>query len=299
MTWITPPAYKPGEANGAVLANLIGGGKASRLYKKLVYEMRIAQDVSAQHNALLLGSLFQITATAKPGHTPEELEKAIDAELAKLVAQGPSDAEVEASRQTIYSNTVASLERVGWFNGVADRLNQYNYYLKDPNYLDKDLARYVDVTPATAKRFANQYLTKNARVVVYGVPGEKVLGAAVPTPPAPQAAEAPKVEDREPWRATPPVPAKDAARKLPVPTRFTLANGLTVYHLEDHSLPLVTAGLVFRTGSSADPVDLQGLSALSYDMVEEGTEKFSSLAMADKLHSLGATWQGAFDTDSG
>jgi zinc protease len=300
MGWITPSAFKAGEVDGAIAADVLGGaGKSNRLYKKLVYEMRIAQDVSAQHSPQLLGSVFQITATAKPGHTAEELEKAIDAELARMAAEGPSEVEVEASRQTVYSNTVASLERVGWFNGTADRLNRYNYYLKDPNYLAKDLARYVDVTAPTVKRFVSQYLAKDARVVVYGVPGEKQLGQAIPTPPAPPAEETAKSEDKEPWRVTPPAPAQDAALKLPVPTRFTLANGLTVFHLEDHSLPLVTASLVFRTGSAADPIELQGLSAVSMDMIEEGAGKWSALAIADRLHELGAAWQGGFETDSG
>ncbi len=310
MAWITPPAFKPGEADGAITADVLGGtpaapwlrdaGKSNRLYRKLVYELRIAQDVTAIHNPLLLGSVFQITATAKPGHTPEELEKAIDEEVTKLAAEGPSETEVQAARQTIYSSTISSLERVGWFNGVADRLNRYNYYMKTPDYLDKDLARYRDVTPTTVKDFASKYLTKNSRVVVYGIPGEKKLGPEVATPPAPTAAaEPPKTEDREAWRATPPQPGPAAELKLPVPDKFTLDNGLTVYYVEDHNLPLVTSALVFRTGSAADPVDRPGLAAFTSDMTQEGTQKWDALALADHLHSLGAAWDGEFNEDSG
>jgi zinc protease len=310
MAWITPAAFQAGEADGGITADVLGGtpsppwardaGKSNRLYRKLVYELRIAQDVTATQNPLLLGSIFEIVATAKPGHTPEELEKAIDEEVTKLASEGPSDAEVQASRQTIYSRTVSSLERVGWFDGVADRLNRYNYYMKTPDYLDKDLARYTSVTPTTVKDFASKYLTKNSRVVVYGLPGEKKLGPEVATPPAPKmAAEPPKTEDREAWRSTPPPPAQSAELKLPVPSKFTLDNGLTVYYVEDHSLPLVTSALVLHSGSASDPVDRPGLAAFTADMTQEGTQKWDALALADHLHSLGADWGAEFNEDGG
>ena len=309
MAWITPKAFAPGDAEGTIVSDILSGnsspygrgsGKSSRLYRKLVYELRIAQDVTSSHAPLELGSIFQVSATAKPGHTAEELEKAIDAEMAKLAAEGPSEEEVEAARQSIYLETVSSLERVGWFNGIADRLNRYNYYLRTPHYLDKDLARYAAVTPQSAKRFAADYLKKSARVVVYGVPGEKKLAAAVPTPPPPAKTEASAPpEDKEPWRKEVPKPAQASVLRLPKPTRFTLANGLTVYHIEDHHLPLVTAGLVFRAGSAADPVDLPGLASFTADMVEQGTSRSDALGIAERLHALGTNWSVDFDMDSG
>jgi len=309
MGWITPKAFTPDEASGAIVSDILSGnvspygdgnGKASRLYRKLVYELRIAQDVKTAHNPLQLGSTFEVIATAKPGHTAEELEKAIDEEIGKLAAEGPTDAEVDAARQSIYLQEVSSLERVGFFNGIADRLNRYNYYVKTPDYLDKDLARYAAVTPASVKGFAAKYLTKNARAVVYGVPGEKTLAAAVPTPPAPTSPGVPPpAEDKEAWRNEPPAPAPASALRLPRPTRFTLANGLTVYHVEDHSLPLVTAGLVFRSGSAADPADLPGLAYFTADMLEQGTKTSDAMKIADRLHAIGTTWDVNFDMDSG
>ena len=84
MAWMTPPIFKPGDAEADIAAHILGGGRSSRLYKKLVYEKQIAQNVSALQYSLMLGSMFQIEATARPGHTAEELEKAIDEELATL-----------------------------------------------------------------------------------------------------------------------------------------------------------------------------------------------------------------------
>jgi len=310
MAWLGPKAFQAGEAEGMIISEILTGNtspygdngtRASRLHRKLVFELQIAQDVVSYYNPALLGSMLVIRATAKPGHTAEELEKAIDEEMAKLAADGTNETEIEASRQAIYLDNIQSLERVGWFNGIADRLNRYNYYLKTPDYFEKDLARYAAVTPATVKDFMGRYLAKTSRVVVYGFPGEKKLGPAVPTPPAPTAIAAtpPPADDKEAWRQEPPKPAAAATLQLPVPVRWTLPNGFTVYHVKNTSLPLVTAGLVFRAGSAADPPDLPGLSLFTTHMVESGTKKADAMGIAKRLQTLGTNWNVGFDMDSG
>ena len=288
MGWVTSPIFKPGDAEANIAADILGGGKSSRLYKALVYDKQIAQDVTASQQGLALGSVFEIVATAKPGHTAEELEGAIDAEIQKLATEGPTSAEVAASQNDTYSGIVSSLERIGSFGGVADRLNMYNQHLHDPNYLNQDLARYAAVTPDGVKRFASEQLAKEHSAVVYGLPGEKVLPPAPPTPEAPKAEEA-KVESKEPWRNT--MPAAGAAPKvaLPLAKRFRLPNGLTVLVVESHRLPIVSSTLVLRSGSSQDPSDEPGLAGFTSSMLDEGTTKRNALQIADELHALGAT----------
>jgi zinc protease len=175
MAWITDPIYKPGDAEADLLAQILGGGKSSRLYKKLVYEKQIAQAVDATQYSLMLGSVFEINATARPGVKPEELEKAIDEELAGIAQSGPSAAEMERARNSIQASIIRGLERLGGFGGVADRLNQYNHFLGNPDYLAQDLARYENATAASVQKVAAEKLARNKRVVVYGVPGEKVI----------------------------------------------------------------------------------------------------------------------------
>ncbi|MEJ7712805.1 MAG: insulinase family protein [Pyrinomonadaceae bacterium] len=156
MAWISDPIYKPGDAEADLLAKLLGGGKSSRLYKKLVYDKQIAQDVIAQQQSLILGSIFNIEATAKPGVKLEDLEKAIDEELAVLRNEGPSETEVERARNSIETQIIRGLETLGGFGGVADRLNQYNHYLGDPDYLAQDLARYRQATPAGIQKVVQE-----------------------------------------------------------------------------------------------------------------------------------------------
>jgi zinc protease len=288
MSWITSPIYKPGDAEASIAANILGGGKASRLYKALVYTKQIAQDVSVSQNSYQLGSAFQVTCTVKPGHTVEEVEAAIDAELARFAAEGPTAAEVAAAQNTIFSNIVTSLESYGGFAGVADRLNQYNQFHKDPGYLSQDLARFGAVTPEGVKKFAQEQLGKNQRVVGHATPGEKKIASDPPASEKPKTEEA-QVASAEPWRSEAPKAGPAPTARLPRAKKFGIANGLTVYLVESNHLPIVSANLVFRSGSARDPKESPGLAGFTASMLDEGTAKRNAIQIADEIYALGAT----------
>src|SRR5467141_4981535 len=111
--WLTSPIFKPGDALGDLSSNILGGGKSSRLYKKLVYEKKIAQDVSVNQQSLILGSVFEVQATAKAGVKPEDVEKAVNAEMDAFRKEGPTAAEVTRARNVIESRIIAGLETLG------------------------------------------------------------------------------------------------------------------------------------------------------------------------------------------
>jgi zinc protease len=291
MAWLTPAIYTPGDANADVLGDILGGGRSSRLYKSLVYEQQIAQSVSAGQNSLMLQSVFEIVATARPGHTAKELEAAIDAELTRFKSEGPQQSEIERATNQIETRTVRGLERLGGFGGVADRLNEYNHYLGDPGYLKRDLARFDAVTPATLKTFSQQ-LTVDSRVVVEGVPGPQDLGPSVPSSPKPESTAHPggeSVNEDTAWRSAPPKPGPARPMTVPVPKSFRLANGMTVLLNERPGLPIVSATLVFKTGSGANPVDKPGLANFTAAMLTNGTTSRSALQIADQVAQLGGT----------
>jgi len=290
MAWVTSPYFSPGDAEADITARLLGGGKASRMYKSLVYDKKIAQDVSAQQQSASLGSVFQITVTAKPGHTTDELEAAVNHELDSLATNGPTEEELAAVKNAIYTNIITSLENVGGFAGVADRLQTYNHFVGTPDYLNKDLARYSAVTTDAIKQFAKDQLAKNKRLVMAVVPGEKVLPPSPPTPPAPQMAASTAVESKEPWRKEVPKPGPVSTAALPSAAKFQLPNGLGVYLVENHALPVVSAELVVRCGSSADPMDRPGLAGFTVSMIDEGTSKRDALTIARDLEALGASY---------
>ncbi|HLG93511.1 MAG TPA: pitrilysin family protein, partial [candidate division Zixibacteria bacterium] len=291
MAWITSSIFKEGDAEGGVVAQVLGGGKSSRLYKKLVYEKQIAQDVLAEQYSLILGSVFYVQVTARPGHSAEEIETAINEELEALQTQGPTEAEVERARNVIESGIIRGLETLGGFGGVADRLNMYNHYLGNPDYLAQDLSRYGKVTPASVQKFAQEQLKSSSRAVVHGVPGTPNLGAEVPTPQLDSAqllSGAESVNLAEPWRSEVPKAAAERALKLPVPESFKLSNGLTIIYNQRPWLPITSARLVFKTGSDANPLDKPGLANFTVAMLDEGTKTKSALAIADEVAGLGA-----------
>ena len=292
MAWLTSPIFKPGDADADIAAGILGGGRSSRLYKKLVYEKQIAQDVNVGQQSLILGSQFQIQATARPGHTPEEIEAAINEELQALRTNPPSPSEIERARNTIETQIISRLEGLGGFGGVADRLSQYNHFLGTPEYLQKDIERYRAVTPASVQAFARDQLQPNMRVVVHAVRGQQNLGAPVPTPTAGQTTPgqgAESVNVDEPWRKE--IPPARAARTLQVPTPESaqLSNGLTLILSTRKGLPVVAANLVVRTGSDANPANAPGLANFTAAMLDEGTATRNALQIADEVAQIGAT----------
>jgi zinc protease len=298
MAWLSPPIFQAGDAEAEMAARIIGGGKASRLYKRLVYDLKIAQSVSAGQISLTLGSVFQVAGTAKPGHTADELEHEIDDELQRFASDGPTEAEVVGARNSIQASIWMSLESLGGFSGVADRLNRYNHHLGDPGYLEKDLARYDAITPAALRQFVREWLVRDRRVVVHGIPGEKQLPSdpAAPPMPEPEMGSGPP-ESAESWRDRSPTAALASVIAPPRPKRFQLDNGLTVFLAEAHALPLVAADLVLRSGSTVDPEDRHGLAGFTFAMLDEGTAHRDALGLARELESMGAFMSSSAGSD--
>jgi zinc protease len=301
MAWITSPIFKPGDADADMAAQILGGGRASRLYKKLVYEKQIAQNVTVQQQSLILGSAFQIEVTARPGHTAEELEKAVDEELAAFRTTPPTAEEIERARNTIETSIVGGLERLGGFGGIADQLNSYNHYLKDPGYLEQNVRRYRAVTPASVLAFAKEQLTPNTRAIVHAVPGTPAALSQLPSSAAGKegrgaAGEAVNVD--EPWRNQQPKAGPAKTLQLTTPATATLPNGLTLILSEKHEVPIVAANLVFRGGSDSNPADKPGLANFAAAMLDEGTSTRNALAIADQLAQLGASLGTGSSMDS-
>lgn len=299
MAWLTPAIFKPGDAEADLIAHILGKGKSSRLYKKLVYEKQIAQDVSADNSSLTLGSIFSIQATAKAGVKLEDIEKVINEEIALFRKEGPTQKELDGAKNSVESSIIRQLESLGGFGGVADRLNKYNHFLHDPGYLPQDLARYESATADGLKQIADKYLTDNSDAIVYGVPGEKVV-SDVPRS---------KVEDKEevtgtpvgfdePWRKNAPHPGPISKISLPSPKSFKLDNGLTVYLAERHQLPVVAMSMVTLAGAEHNPLDQSGLSSFTADMLDEGTKNRSTLQIAEELDQLGARLHSSGSLDA-
>jgi len=173
LAWPTPRHFEPGDAALDVVASVLAGGKNSRLYKRLVYDMQIAQDVTAFQASASLSSTFQIIATARPGHTSAELQKVIDEELQKLQREDPSARELERSINQFEASFYNRMERVGGFGGKADQLNAYFTETGDPDWFNEDLGRYRTLSVSNVRAAAARFLPLDRRVELNVEPENK------------------------------------------------------------------------------------------------------------------------------
>jgi zinc protease len=184
LTWLTPAMFAEGDADLDLATDLLANGKTSRLYRRLVFDERLATDVSASQNSREMAGYAQVTATAAPGHTLGELERAILEEIARLAAEGPTEAEIERGRVQAESQFVFRLQTVGGFGGKSDQLNAYNVFMGDPAYFDRDLERYQVVTAESLRQSVARYLDPGRRVTLSIVPNDRTALAAPDSEPA-------------------------------------------------------------------------------------------------------------------
>lgn len=170
IAWHTPAMFAEGDADLDLAADVLANGKTSRLYQRLVFEQRIATDVSASQNSREASGFIQIAATAAPGHSLPELEAVIVDEIARLAADGPTAEEMERGRVQAESQFMFRLQSVGGFGGKSDQLNAYNTFLDDPDYFTRDLDRYRRVTRESLQQSVARYLNHRRRVALSVVP---------------------------------------------------------------------------------------------------------------------------------
>jgi predicted Zn-dependent peptidase len=173
LTWHSPAVFASGDAELDLGAAILGSGKSSRLYRTLVFEKKIAQDVSAYQSSMLLGGRFTVSATAKPGHTLDELARAIDQEVARLRTEGPTADEVEGARNKQLADFYRSLDSL---EQRADLLNHYEQLFGDPGGFARDIERYRAVTPASVKAELAR-VTAQKRVALRVLPAKKIAAA--------------------------------------------------------------------------------------------------------------------------
>jgi zinc protease len=170
FAWHTPAMFAPDDAELDLVGDLVANGKTSRLYRSLVYEDRIALDVSAAQQSRAMSSVFVLTATAAPGRSLSDVAARIDVALTRLASDGPTEAEMERSRAQIEAHFLYRLQTVGGFGGKSDQLNAYNVLRGTPGYFQADLSRYQAATQESVRAAAARHLLSSGRVALSVVP---------------------------------------------------------------------------------------------------------------------------------
>jgi zinc protease len=310
LNWHGVRFFSPDDAALDVLASILASGKGSRLYKSLVYEKQLAQDVYAEHESRQIAGLFGIVSTAKPGKSLDEIEAAINEEVEKLKSQPPTQEEVERAYNEREADIISNMETV---LGKSVSLNHFNFYHGQPDYFNQNLARYRRVTPADVQRVARQYLT-DKRYALSVVPFKEQSAAAeqksatvttrnpagVANRPTAQPAQA-KAEPQSKFQADEsklPKGGADPQLKLPGIQRRKLSNGLEVLIVEHHEVPVVNMNLVLKTGAAADPQERPGLAYFTANLLDEGTKARTALDISNQLSATGSSISTSADWDS-
>jgi zinc protease len=253
-----------------LVTDLLAAGKTSRLYKRLVYDDQIATDVAAFMDMREIGSQVWVYATAQPGGDLAVVERALDAEIARLIAQGPTAQEVERVKTQYRATFLRGVERIGGFGGKSDVLAQDEVYGGRPDFYRTRLERVASVTAQDLQRAAREWLADGAYVVeVHPFPSYTVAAGGVDRtrlsePGAPPRAAFPRVQ------------------------RAELSNGLKIVLAERHSIPQVNFRLLLDAGYAADQFAAPGTAGLAMNMLDEGTKTRSSLDISEQLALLGA-----------
>jgi len=251
-------------------ADLLAGGKNSRLYKRLVYTDRTATNVTAFIGPFELGSQVQLVITVKPGSDPAAVEKAADEELARFLASGPAPDEVERIRTTNFANFARGAERIDGFGGKSAILAEGQVYAGSADFYKTRLDWVAKATPADVQGAARRWLADGVFVLnVEPTPVFKTAASTVDRSKLPETGAPPSL-------------------KLPAPSRARLSNGLEVVVVERHSAPVVDFTLMADAGFAADAQAKPGTARLAMLMIQEGTKTRTSPEISDRAESLGA-----------
>jgi len=281
MTWPTPQAFGPGDAELDLTSLILTDGLSSRLNKVLVYDKEIATAVQSFQNSAEISGWFAVIATARPGVAVENLEKIVTDEIARLAKTGPTAAELERAKTKQQYNFVTGLERIGGFGGKADLLNQYNTFLGDPDKFEEDIARYQKVTTADIQRTVDRWLNTRNRLLVRFHPEKSTRGPEV----ALDRSKEPALGADRPFRA----PEVKTAR---------LDNGMEIFVVERPDLPKVAVGVATKTGAVADPSGKAGVAHLTVQTIDMGTKTRKALQIEDALGDLGTSLFGQAGRES-
>ena len=183
LAWHTPAMFAEGDAALDLAADILAHGKTSRLYQHLVYERRVATDVSAFQHSRELSSLFQLAATAAAGVSLDTLREAMLAAVRDLTRDGPTPDELSRVATQVEAQFVYRLQTVGGFGGKGDQLNAYNVFRRTPGYFADDLRRYTGVTEDDVRQAVGHWLGGVPSVMLSVVPkGRADLAVAGATP---------------------------------------------------------------------------------------------------------------------
>ncbi len=296
--WNVPPRGDAAMPLIDLATTVLGYGKTSRLYQRLVYKDKLADSVSVGTQPRSLAGGVSMNVMVKKGVDEKEVEAAIADEWKKFLAEGPTADELERAKTVYRADVIRGLEKVGGFSGKAVTLAEGQVYLGDPGAWKTYYKRTMAATPEAVKAAADKWLSKGDYTLVVK-PGKVEPGDAADTTGLPAAEGRPedKLSPKGDYRTVKSdvdrskgVPEVDQFPDLTFPKleHAKLDNGIQVVLAERHTMPLVQMKLLFGAGYAADQGHKLGTSSFTMGMLDEGTEKLDSVQIGEQKQRLGA-----------
>ncbi len=262
-----------------LVSDCLSNGKSSRFYKRLVYEDQIATDATTFVDSREIGSQFYVRATARPGQSIPQVEKALDEELARFLKNGPTPEEMQRVKTQYEAELIRGIERIGGFGGKSDRLAESQVFRGSPDAYKVSLKRVQNATAEDLRAAANKWLSDGVYILeVDPFPDYKTASTGADRTKAPDTGTPPEL-------------------KLPKLQRATLSNGLKVILAERHEVPLVNFTLAADAGFASDASTAPGTANLAMVVLTDGTRTRNALQFSDELETLGATLTGSSNID--
>jgi zinc protease len=268
--WNVPPVYTRDAEMLDLASVVLGGGRTSRLYKRLVLQDQLASSVEASNEGNEIAGQFSIVATARPGVSLAKLEAAMDEELARFLHAGPTEQELKLAKTRTMSNFLRGIERIGGFGGKSDALANCEVFTGDPGCFKRSIEIFEKATWPEVKNAANKWLSDGVYILEIH--------------PKSKYKEFSKDTDRS---KLPPAGAP-AALRIPPFQRTTLSNGMKVVLAERHETPVLNLSLMFDAGYAADSLAVAGTASLTNRMLLEGTAKRSGPQISERSAEVGA-----------
>jgi zinc protease len=297
--WNAPGLNDAEETQLELAAAVLGGGKTSRLYTRLVYKDKLADSVSVGAQSFALASMLQLQVDVKKGVDPAKVEIAVADEWQKFLKDGPTADELARVKIDTRAGFIRGLEKV---NGKATILAEGQVYRGNPGAYKDDLAHIEAAMPAGVRAAAKKWIGKGDYTLTVA-PAAKDADFS-----AQDEMEKPGLAATEGWPAAK-LPSKqtfhtvasslDRSKGVPTVASFPdlsfpklehgkLNNGINVVLAERHTIPVVQVQLLFDAGYASDQGRKLGSSAFTMAMLDEGTRNLDSLEIARRAERLGA-----------
>ncbi|TPG40355.1 insulinase family protein [Sphingomonas koreensis] len=296
--WAVPGITDPDAPALDMVASVLGGLASSRLDNALVRDKQTAVSVSAYSQGLEHAGEFSVEAVVKPGVDPALVGQQIDAIIADFIKHGPTGDELRRAKTDDVASTIKGLEAVGGFSGKAVTLASGAVYANDPGFYKKELAAEAALTPAQVQAAAAKWLSRPAFAYTLSpgargayeestVNGDSAGGAGpATTATASATAQVPTTGGID--RSQLPPVGTIADLDFPTVEHAKLSNGIPVVFAQRSGVPVVRVAVDFDAGNAADPRNALGTQAFMLGMLDEGTDKYGSVQIAEAKENLGA-----------